>query len=460
MAKPHSKTGRGDDLIRGLDCTPQDQKMRDEVRKTADGIAQFYGFETMRIAPIESTATMMPLLRAGFLDERPPVVCEIKSGESIMLLPSGVLGAVRAYFSHRMQSLPHPLKLVFEADAFSMYTKKEGYLADPYELDEAGAKDGEPGIVPRREWGLVMIGEDGPVAEAEVIQVLWKTCRELGLAHETIELRVNAVGCAHCRPSFRSALSAYFRARAARLCSRSKRDLKRAPVKILSCADERCRGIAASAPQVLDFLCERCKKQLRNLLEFFDEAKIPYFLDPGLFREGAWFGEIVFVILLRPETAEKEKEGGEGTPQGAGMLLAEGGRVSRAAELMSGKTLAAVAGTFFLDAAAGELSRRSEHKPSEGGVFFVQLGELAKRKSFEILEALREGGMDVKESLGRDSIKIQLKIAERIGARVALVLGQKEALDGTIIVREVESGIQETVPQEKLVDFLKKKLKK
>ena len=68
--------------------------------------------------------------------------------------------------------------------------------------------------------------------------------------------------------------------------------------------------------------------------------------------------------------------------------------------------------------------------------------------------------MDVKESLGRDSIKIQLKIAERIGARVALVLGQKEALDGTIIVREVESGIQETVPQEKLVDFLKKKLKK
>lgn len=458
MAK-HSKAGRGDDLIRVLDALPQDRRLQSEIEKTAAGIGQFYGFEEMRVAPIESAAALAPLVRAGMMDERPPVACELRSGESIFLLPSGALGVARAYFSHRMQSLPHPLKVMFSADTFCVYTKKDGYLADPRESDETPDKEQEPGIVPRREWGLVMIGEEGPVAEAEVIQVLWKTCRELGLAHETIELRVNAVGCAHCRPSFRSALSAYFRARATRLCTRSRRDLKRAPVKILSCADERCRGIAASAPQILDFLCERCKKQLRNLLEFFDEAKIPYFLDPKLFREGSWFGEIVFVILLRPEAVEKEGEDASAV-KGSGMLLAEGGRISRAAEVMSGRTLAAVAGTFFLDAAAVELGRRGGQKSGEGGVFFVQLGELAKRKSFEILEALREGGMDVKESLGRDSIKIQLKIAERIGSRVALVLGQKEALDGTIIVREVESGIQETVSQEKLVDFLKKKLKK
>lgn len=457
MAKTHSKASRGEDLIRGLDCMPQDQRMQDEIRKTADGIARFYGFEAMRVAPIESASVLVPLMRAGFFDERPAVACEVKSGEQIVLLSSGALGVVRAYFSHRMQSLPHPLKIVCEADAFSWYTKKDGYLAESRESDDTG-RGQDPAIVSRREWNLVMIGEEGPVAEAEVIQVLWKACRELGLAHDAIEFRINAVGCSHCRPSFRSSLASYFRARVARLCTRSKRDVKRAPAKILACPDERCRGVSASAPQMLDFLCERCKKQLRSLLEFFDEAKIPYFLDPKLFREGSWFGELVFVILMRPETAGQKEEGG--SVGGAGTLLAEGGRLSRVAELLSDKTLAVVSGTLFLDVAAAELGRRGGEKRGEGGVFFVQLGELAKRKSFEILEALREGGIDVKESLGRDSIKIQFKIAEHIGARVALVLGQKEALDGTIIVREVESGIQETIPQEKLIDFLKKKLKK
>lgn len=455
MPKTHSKASKGDDLIRGLDCIPQDQRIQDEIRETVDSIGRFYGFETMRVAPIESAAALAPLVRGGLFDERPPVVCEVKSREQIFLLPSGALGVVRAYFSHHMQSLPHPLKIICEADAFSLYTKKDGYLADSWDSDSMD-RGQDPMIVPRREWDIVMIGEDGPVAEAEVVQVLWKACRELGLAYDTIELRVNAVGCSHCRPSFRSSLASYFRARTGRLCTRSKRDLKRSPARILSCLDERCRGIAASAPQILDFLCERCKKQLRSLLEFFDEAKIPYFLDPKLFREGSWFGDLVFVILIRPETGEQKGE----SIEGAGMLLAEGGRLSRAAELLAGKSLAAVCGTLFLDVAAAELGRRGGKKGSGGGVFFVQLGELAKRKSFEILEALREGGMEVKESLGRDSIKIQLKIAERIGARYALVLGQKEALDGTIMVREVESGIQETVPQEKLIDFLKKKLKK
>ena len=70
MAKTHSKASRGDDLIRGLDCIPQDQRVRDEIRKTADGIAQFYGFEAMRIAPVESAAAFAPLVRGGLFDER------------------------------------------------------------------------------------------------------------------------------------------------------------------------------------------------------------------------------------------------------------------------------------------------------------------------------------------------------------------------------------------------------
>jgi histidyl-tRNA synthetase len=121
-----------------------------------------------------------------------------------------------------------------------------------------------------------------------------------------------------------------------------------------------------------------------------------------------------------------------------------------------------VAGSLFFR----DIERFVSHKRVGGGegrkqkIFLVQLGELAKRKSLGLLETLRVGGVEVRESLGRDSIKSQLKVAERVGARIALILGQKEALDGTIIVREVQSGIQETIPQDKLVEVLKAKLKK
>lgn len=459
MPKTHHKA-KHEGLAAGLDRLSGDERVVAEVRKTADAIGEFYGFEHMRVSPVESAGLFAPLARAGFLDERPPVWCKTRNGDEILLCFSAALGAVRAYFSHRMQALPHPLKMVVEGDTFSLVSGKESYRDHRRDPEDAETKEESAPIVSRREWALVMIGEEGLIAETEIIQVLWKTCAELGLTHDAVELRLNATGCSHCRSSYRSALGAYFRTRTARLCAKSKRDVKRVPTKVLSCGDERCRGIASGAPQILDFLCEGCKKQLRSLLEFLDEARIPYFLDGTLFREGSWLGEMVFVVVGRSEDPAGQEVSGEAAVVRAPVLIAEGGRLSRAAQLLEGKELAAASGTLFLDAAADEIQRRSQNRSIATDVFFVQLGDLAKRKSLEILEVLREGGIGVKESLGRDSIKIQLKIAEHIGARFALVLGQKEALDATIIVREVESSIQETISQEKLVDFLKKKLKK
>ena len=440
-----------------------------EIAATAHAIAAFYGFERMRIAPMESATSFAPLVRAGFMDARQPVLCTMDTGEEALLCFSAGLGVVRAYFSHHMQDLPHPVKIVAEADTYALAQKKgkeSGRAEKRVPDDEGVAVEEDAPYAMRREWALVMMGEDSLIAEAEIIQVIWKACAELGLAYDAVELKINATGCAQCRGPFRSALGAYLRARATRLCVASRRDLKSRPARILACTDERCRGIAEAAPQVLDFLCDRCKKQLRTLLEFLDEARVPYFLDPTLFGEGSWFGEIMFVVAVRSEEIMLRFDGAPGASpddergRRAPIVIAEGGRMSRAAQALGGKELAVATGTLFLDIIADEMQKRLGGAVIATDVFLIQLGELAKRKSLEILEVLREAEVDVKESLGRDSIKIQLKIAERVGARYALVLGQKEALDATIIVRETGSGIQETVPQEKLIEFLKKKLKK
>lgn len=456
-----------EEWVRELDRVPGDAARSADIERIASAIASFYGFERIIVSPLEAMSLVAPLVRAGMLDERPPVRCKTQDGEEFSLTASGVMGAVRAYFSHKMQELPHPLKLFFHSRGFSLSSSADG-----------GA------ITGRDEWGVTVIGEESAVAETGIAQIFYRTAAELGLNDASIELHLNAVGCVLCRVSYRTALASYLRRHSARLCARSKKDIKRAPTKILSCADERCRGVSLNAPQILDFLCERCKKQLRRLLEFLDEAKIPYFLDPKLFRDGSWYTEIVFELLLdrspasvpgalAHSAAEAVAIPGEhpasspavpgfAAPGGAGgkILLAEGGRLSHAAALMSGKELSVAVGILFPDNVAAAIAQRDGQQETAPDVFFVQLGDLAKRRSFEILEVLREAEIEARESLGRDSIKLQLKIAERIGARYAVILGQKEALDGTAIVREMASGIQETVSQEKLTDFLKKKLKK
>ncbi|MEK7541458.1 MAG: ATP phosphoribosyltransferase regulatory subunit [Patescibacteria group bacterium] len=471
-----------EDWTRHLDRLPADANRYSEIEGIADGIARFYGFDRIALSPLESAASFLPLVRAGMLDERPPVRCRGQSGEEFFLAPSGALGALRAYGSHRMHALPHPVKLFFHARGFS--------LASPAATEA---------VVARGEWGAVAIGEESVVAETEIAQIFYRTAAELGISDSSIELRINAVGCAVCRTSFRASLGNYFRRHAVRLCSQSRRDLKRVSTltRILSCGEERCGGVAAAAPQVLDFLCERCKKQLRRLLEFLDEAGIPYLLDPRFFRDGSWYTEVIFELLLdrleggaspvaaaggggiaadngieenderssaypsyhHSGVSPRQESGASPLPSGK-RVLAEGGRISQAAALIGGKEVSAAAGVLLLDAVADAVARREAGAPGSLEVFFAQLGDLAKRRSFEILEILREAGFEVRESLGRDSIKTQLKIAERLGAKFALILGQKEALDSTIIVREVSSGIQETVSQEKLADFLKKKLKK
>lgn len=460
-----------------MDILPPEAGRYTDIAQSAAGIARFYGFEEITASPIEAAAALAPLVRAGMLDERPPVRCEIGQGEALLMSPSGALGVARAYFSHRMQSLPQPLKLFFRSRGFSQSSKQPTPGRGPDAAPVASGLD-RSGISARDEWGVVVIGEESAVAETEIAQIFYRAATELGLGGASLELRLNAVGCAVCRAPYRASLTAYLRRHAGRLCARSRREIRRAPTRIFSCAEERCRGVAAGAPQALDFLCVRCKKQLKYFLEFLDEAGIPYSLDPRFFRDGSWYTEIVFALLcalpdppLGGSGSASASDPGEHDPMrgsadealrsapGEKCVFAEGGRISQAAALIGGKDTPAAAGVLFLDAIAAAAARR-DAPPGSAEVFFVQLGDLAKRRSFEILETLREAEIDARESLGRDSIKIQLKIAERVGARFAVILGQKEALDGTIIVRETGSGIQETVPQEKLTDFLKKKLKK
>ncbi len=413
-------------------------------------LAGFYGFEKIATSVVDEAKPLVALIKAKLFEERMLVIWKMRIGEEMALRPSGALALLRSYVTLKMNDLPHPLKFSFEGESFFLRSDRGNPAGLRMERVE--------------ERGLMMIGEDTAIAEAEIIFCFWKMLTGIGIPGHALQLTVNAIGCTQCRGHFRSSFLAYFRTRGQRLCRNCRRDLKRLPTRVMLCEEEKCRMLVHGAPQVLDFLCETCKKHLRGVLEFLDEAGVPYFLDSRLFREGSWFSQFVFEIALRPEllVSSQSHEGGESSALAnkKAVLLAEGGRISYAGELIVGRRIDAVSGIIMrnvLERVCGE-QRLDPELPVRQKVFLVQLGDLAKRKSLGLMEILRQGGIGVLESLGRDSVKSQLKVAERVEAEIALILGQKEALDNTVIVRDVDSGMQETVPQEKLVEFLKRRM--
>ncbi|GEM_PF-1260545 len=473
---PKTKAPAAESFYHHLDRLPEKEGAFELLRTSFRAIASFYGFEKMSYSGLDDAKAYQAVAKAGLMGERQPIILKSGIGGDVMMRASSALSALRAYKTHKMNNFPQPVKVYSEQGVIFVSNRED-----------------QP-IQRRDEACLVMVGEEGPIAEAQIVQVMWKSLIEMGVPAERLNLVVNAIGCSQCFGHFRTSLTSHLRNKIAGLCKNCKRSFKSSPTRILVCEEEKCSIATSHAPQVLDNLCEACKKHLRGFIEFLDEMAIPYHIDTRRFRTGFWADTILFEFVVAPRPhaaipAEAPLDAivpAEGivaevitasveapviieevavstvpapTTSKRGTVLAEGGRLRRAAELMGAKGLEAVAGTILLDTVEQMVfpPRTLEVKPD---VYLAQLGEVARRRSLRVLEMLRVSGITVKESLGRDAIKSQLTLAQKVGAPIALILGQKEVIDHTIIVRETESSIQETVPQEKMIDFLKRRLGK
>lgn len=130
-------------------------------------------------------------------------------------------------------------------------------------------------------------------------------------------------------------------------------------------------------------------------------------------------------------------------------------------ELLGGKSSPAVGGSVGMDRLIMLIKERNINlgiKP-KAKIFLVNAGVVAKKKALSLIEKLRKAGLDVVESLGKESFKAQLRAADKMQSPLALILGQKEVFEETIIVRDMRTGVQETVPFEKIVETVKKKLR-
>jgi len=417
--------------VKGMhDILPEEQKYWRYIQKKSEQLLEYYGFDRVSMPVLEQAELFMRSVGENSdIIAKEIYTLRTKGGDFLALRPEGTAPAVRAYLENGMNVRPHPVKLYYIEPMFRHDEPQAGRYRQFYQL------------------GVETIGDASEAVDAELIFLGYKLLESLGL--DGYNVQINSIGDQNCRPAYIKALKDYFKNRSKKLCTNCKVRMKENVLGILDCKEEGCKEVVKESPQMVDFLDEACRLHFKHVLEFLDEAKVPYILNPYLVRGLDYYTRTVF------EFVPDENVGSQST------LLA-GGRYDRLIEQLGGAKTPAAGWALGIERIILAMKEKNINVPDASPkpkVFLVQLGEAPKRKALPLFESFRKAGIEAKSSLGRDSIKSQLRIAHRLGVRFALIFGQKEALEGTIILREMETGIQETIPLEKIVDEVKKRLK-
>lgn len=416
--------------LRGMrDILPEDQPYWERVRRTLTHASQEYGFQRID-TPLVEYANLFTRLIGTETDivEKEMYTFVTRGGDKVALRPEFTAGIARAYIEHGMGILPKPVKLFSIGPVYRYDRPQEGRYREFWQGN------------------FELYGENDPILDAQTIQLAYRVVQQLGL--KNIEFQVNSIGVPESRRDYSKALVRYLEAQKNKLCQNCRERLTSNPMRILDCKEDKCIQLTAQAPQSLDYLDVESRDHFKRLLEYLDELELPYTINTRLVRGLDYYTRTVFEIWSGDKDGKKYSLGG-------------GGRYDRLIKMMGGEETPAIGFALGIDRIILEM-KRTQVKPYQepkARVFLAQLGEMAKKKSLKLFSELERNSILIAESFGRGSLKSQMRVSNRLGAEVTIIVGQKEALDDTAIVKDMVSGTQETVTHERLVDAVKKILK-
>jgi len=343
---------------------------------------------------------------------------EDKGGRSITLRPESTAGVARAYLAHA-QELGTPFRAYYVAAEFRHGRPQAGRLRE------------------FRQFGVEVIGVEGPAADVEVIALGDRLVRERGLRDHTLHL--NSIGDAVCRPSYRDELVAYFEPFRDRLDEDCRTRLERNPLRVFDCKVDGGKDFVHAAPAIVDRLCGACREHFAGVRAGLDAAGIAYELDPRLVRG------LDYYTRTAMEWMSGRLSAGQST-------FNAGGRYDGLAEELGGPPTPGVGFALGLDRLL--LAVEAEGGPVDAAraprVFVVAIGDGARAASSTIVGDLRDAGVPAVASLEDRPLKAQMRMAERSGAAFAAILGERELAEGVVTLRNLDDRTEDVVPAAEL----------
>ncbi len=401
------------------DILPQEQAYWRYLEQKAVNICRLYGYQRIDTPVFEDTSLFVRTT-GEYTDivQKEMYTFNDQGGNRLTLKPEGTAPICRAYIQHGFHNLPQPVKLYYFSPIFR------------YDRPQAGR------YRQHHQFGCEAIGDDDPALDAEIIGVAWRLYRSMNLG--SLSLQLNSIGCKECRLGYLKALVDHYSSHIKELCSDCKVRLTNNPMRLLDCKKPSCQPIAQSAPGNSEYLCSDCAEHFAKVRKYLALLEIPFEVSHRLVRGFDYYSRTVFEV--QPEAG------------GSQSSLGGGGRYDGLIEALGGKPTPAVGFATGIERIMLNLKNQDIAVPSLAGpqVFIAHVVEEARGEAMKLASRLRLADIGVVEAIGSKSLKAQLRQANSLAVRHTVIIGDRETETGTVILRDMTTAQQATIPLDQL----------
>ena len=393
-------------VIRGMrDLLPEQTRWWRWMERRLDGVMDRYGYAEIRTPVLEHTG----LFARSIGQETDIVAKEMytfadRDGSSLSLRPEGTAAVVRSFIENNLGKKEPLHRLFYRGPMFRHERPQKGRYRQFYQL------------------GAELFGSAHPSADVEIIEVAVGCLQAIGLTDFSLEL--NTQGCPVCRPGYREQLTAYLREHERQLCTDCRRRLASNPLRVLDCKQAACTAVAEAAPHLLDHACDDCRQQFDQVRAGLEKLGIGGRLNHRMVRGLDYYNRTTFELLA--------------AGLGAQNAVAGGGRYDGLVESMGGIPTPAVGFAAGLDRIVLLLEQQVA-EPERPPLLFIAAQPGYWLETLPLLQQLRQAGFTAVNDVRQGSFKSQLKRADRLGARLVLLLGQDEIEQGTVTIKDMQA---------------------
>jgi histidyl-tRNA synthetase len=401
------------------DLLPPATEVWNRVEEAARSVFRTYNYREIRTPILEETQ----LFARGVGEDTDIVTKEMytfedRDGSSLTLRPENTASVMRAYIEHRLDQRPGVQKLYYIGPMFRRERPQKGRYRQFYQI------------------GAEAIGSESPMEDAQVIAMVIEILRRTGLSG--FQLLVNSVGDANCRPQYIQRLREELRGVAASLCGDCQRRAETNPLRVLDCKVEADQATIEKLPTILDHLCEPCHKHFETVKQYLCDLGITYEVRPRLVRGLDYYMRTTFEVVHGSLGAQNSVLGG--------------GRYDGLAESLGSKVHSPGIG-FSIGEDRLVMSVEETQPVASLDLLIAPLGEPALRHAAVMAQALRKSGASVELATER-KLKRVMELADKLGARFTLIVGDNEMAAGRYALKNMSTGEQRELTLEEITAAL------
>lgn len=410
--------------VRGMhDALPGEVETWQFVEDTARRIFEVYGFSEIRIPILEKTELFARSIgETTDIVEKEMYTFPDRSGVSLTLRPEATAGVLRAYIEHSLHRSEPLQKLYCIGPMFRHERPQKGRYRQFHQIDAE------------------ILGSSDPRSDAELLAMLRTFLHKLGLME--LDFQINSLGCAACRPGFKTALLGFLSGKENDFCEDCQRRLTINPLRVFDCKLEGCQKVIRDAPRILDHLCQDCQNHHDSVKAYLAMLEVPYSINPLIIRGLDYYTRTTFEVISQD--------------LGSQNAVCGGGRYDQLMHDLGGPDLPGIGFAIGEERLIFALHKKGVGSERLIDCFIVALGQHATREAFLWVERARKLGLRSEMDLRGGSLKAQLRRADKMGATRVIILGDKELAAGSAPVRNMTEGTQEEVPLEMLDDVMAK----